>query len=91
MVIDSEILERTINKFGRDAQVDKIQEEAQELALALHQYKCPTKDKEQGLADIYSELADMKIMMAQAELLFDKYKINEVVEYKLSRLEQYLK
>lgn len=81
-----------IKLHGRDAAVDKIQEEAQELGLALHQLKCPTKtDKKKQLNDVYSELADMKIMMRQAEMLFSKKKINRLVNQKLQKKrEKYL-
>lgn len=81
-----------IKLHGRDASIDKIQEEAQELGLALHQLKCPTKtDKKKQLDDVYGELADMKIMMKQAEILFNKNKINRLVNQKLKKKkEKYL-
>lgn len=44
----------------------KIQEEALELALAINNRSIPTKDQEKVAANIYEELADMKIMMMQA-------------------------
>lgn len=86
------IIRRLIKVFGREAAVDKIQEESQELALSLHQFKCPTKtDKKKLLNDIYGELADMKIMMRQAEMLFSKKKINKLVNQKLQKKkEKYL-
>lgn len=89
-MIPKEILQKAIDKWGRDNQIDKIQEEAMELALALHQYKCPTKDKEEEIDKIYDELADMKIMVEYFDLLFDEEKINKVIEFKLNRLEKYL-
>lgn len=81
-----------IKVFGREAAVDKIQEECQELALALHQLKCPTKtDKKKLLADVYGELADVKIIMRQAEMMFSKKKINKLVNQKLQKKkEKYL-
>lgn len=80
------IIKKLINLFGKEASIDKIQEEAQELALSLHQIKCPTKtDKKKLLSDIYGELADMKIMMRQAEVLFSKKKINRLVNQKLQK------
>lgn len=86
-----EILKKAIEFFGEETQINKIQEEALELALVLNQIKCPTKDSNLMNENLYSELADMKIMMAQAELIFDKEKINKVVEFKLKRLnEKYL-
>lgn len=87
-----EILYKIINKFGIEVQVNKIQEEALELSLVLNQLKCPTKDHKKLMDQLYDELADMKIMMAQAELIFDKEIIDERVEYKLKKCEEkYLK
>jgi hypothetical protein len=86
------IIKQLIRKFGEVATVDKIQEESQELGLALHQLKCPTKiDKKKLLNDVYSELADMKIAMRSAEMLFNKRKINRIVNKKLQKKkEKYL-
>lgn len=84
--MDKEILKKAIDKWGRDTQVNKIQEEALELSLALNQRNCPTKDPEQMESNLYDELADMKIMMAQAEILFDADRINERVKFKLDKL-----
>jgi hypothetical protein len=51
-----------IKLFGRENSVDKIQEEAQEFSLALHQMKCVTKtDWQKQLAGCLHELADVKI------------------------------
>lgn len=78
-----------INRFGREVQINKIQEEALELALVLNQMKCPTKGD--LTEELYGELADMKIMMAQAEILFDKQRIDQMVGFKLNRFkEKYL-
>lgn len=85
--MNKEILQKAIDKWGKDTQINKIQEEALELALALNQRKCPTKDVEQMEANLYDELADMKIMMAQAEILFDADRINERVKFKLDKLQ----
>jgi len=84
-----ELYNKAVVKWGRETQIDKIQEEAQELALALHQYKCPTKNKEEMLTNIYTELADMKIMLAQAEILFNKERINSLAKAKLEKLKEY--
>jgi NTP pyrophosphatase (non-canonical NTP hydrolase) len=75
-----------ITKWGRDTQVNKIQEEALELALVLNQRNCPTKDPAKMEEALYDELADMKIMMMQADILFDAERINERVAYKFDRV-----
>lgn len=81
-----DILKKAISHFGRETQINKIQEEALELALVLNQINCPTKDKSALEEQLYDELADMKIMMAQAEIIFDSDRINKRVEYKLQKL-----
>lgn len=85
--MNKKILHKAIEKWGRDTQINKIQEEALELSLILNQRTCPTKDPEQMEASLYDELADMKIMMAQAEILFDADRINERVKFKLDKLQ----
>lgn len=80
-----EFLRQIIAKWGRDVQINKIQEEAIELALVLNQRNCPTKDPVKMEDELYGELADMKIMMAQAEIIFCKERIDSKVKEKLKR------
>lgn len=78
------IIKGLIKKFGRESAIDKLQEEAQELALALHHLKSITKtDKKKRLNDVYGELADMTIVMRSASELFNQNKINRLVNKKL--------
>jgi hypothetical protein len=84
--MSKEILIKAIEFFGRQTQINKIQEEALELALVLNQMNCPTKDPVEMDHALYSELADMKIMMMQAEILFDAKRIDDMVKYKLNLL-----
>lgn len=86
-LIDEDLLHRAIDLWGRDVQINKIQEEALELSLVLNQRNCPTKDPGQMDEQLYDELADMKIMMAYAEILFNGNRINERVAFKLHKLE----
>jgi len=88
--MNKEIFQKAIDKWGKEAQINKIQEEALELALALNKRKCPTKDIEQIEENLYDELADMKIMLAQAEIIFDADRINERVKFKLDKLKSML-
>lgn len=89
-VIDRNVLISAIAKWGRNVQVDKIQEEALELALVINQLKCPTKSSSEMIEKLYDEIADVKIMIAQAEILFDSDKIDERVAYKMKRLKMIL-
>lgn len=80
------IIKGMIKLFGREASINKIQEEAQELGLALNHLNSPTKtDKKKRLDDVYGELADMKIELRKAEMLFSKKKINRIVNQKLQK------
>lgn len=88
MEVDADVLRRIIAKWGAPSQIHKIQEEALELALAINQRQCVTKDPEAMDAALYDELADMKIMMAQAHLLFDAKRINERVAFKIYRVQK---
>ncbi len=81
-----EILKKAIAHFGREVQINKIQEEALELSLVLNQMNCPTKNADEMEYKLYDELADVKIMMAQAEILFDADRINTHVQGKLALL-----
>jgi len=90
MNIDTDLLLQAIQKWGKEAQIDKIQEEAQELALALHQVKCLTKENEEGMSKIYGELADMQIVMEYVPLLFNQNKIDRIKQMKLNILKQLL-
>lgn len=85
-MIDKKLLQKAIDKWGLQAQINKIQEEALELALVLNQINCSTKDFKEMEEQLYSELADMEIMMAQARLIFNEERINDMIEYKLKRL-----
>lgn len=87
---DLGLLNRAVLKFGKEAQIDMIREESIELALAICHYRRRNRDFGEAEERLYDELADMKIMMAQADLLFDTDRIRRVIDYKLSRLEENL-
>lgn len=74
-------------KFGKESALDKLQEEATELALALHQLNhCDfkTNDKER-LEDVYKELADVKNAIRVAETFLNRRKINRLQNKKLQK------
>lgn len=86
--MNEEILQKAFDKWGKETQINKLQEEALELALVLNQRNCPTKDEGLMEEKLYDELADMKIMMKQAEMfLFDKDRIDRQVDLKLAKLD----
>lgn len=91
--IDLNILREAINKWGQDSQLEMLEEESIELALALQKLKrvggraLNTK----RIDDVYDELADMTIMLAQANFIFDPDRIEERIKFKMDRLKKRLK
>jgi NTP pyrophosphatase (non-canonical NTP hydrolase) len=89
--IDDEILFKAIETWGNDAQCEMIIEECMELALALQKAKrLRGGTREEKIKSIVDEIADVKIMIRQAEHLFPASMINERVDFKMKRLEERL-
>lgn len=84
----TDIYKRLVNRFGKENQIDKLEEEVMELALALHQLGCPQKDKQQQMDRVYEEMADVTIMFRQVPHLFDKKKLDAVIARKLAEIEK---
>jgi len=83
---DKKFLVKVISKYGFKLQIQKIEEEALELALAIHHYTNKKNNPEERLAKVIDELADVEIMLEQAKLMFNNVAIQERVEFKLNRL-----
>lgn len=81
------LLKQLLGKFGKEAAMDKLQEECQELSLALHQLNhCVTKtDKKKRENDVYKELADVKNAIRTVEFFLSKSKINRYQNKKLKQ------
>lgn len=71
-------------KYGAQVQMEKTCEECAELIIALHRFgsdRCK-------VADVIDELADVKIMVRQMELIFNvEDRVDKRVAYKVKRLE----
>lgn len=85
-----EILKKAMSKFGEKAQIDMIVEECAELIQAIQKLKRNPLDPAVK-ANVCDEIADVKIMMSQADLIFDKKLIDKRIDFKLKRLEERLK
>ena len=81
------IINALLKKFGKESALDKLQEESQELALALHQLNhCQFKlDKKERLQNVYQELADVKNAIRVVELFLDSRKVNRLQNKKLQK------
>lgn len=82
--MDGNILKAAIEKWGIDAQIDMMIEECGELITALA--KRNREINGTTSSEIITELADVKIVLAQLELIFGVEKVNLEVERKMKRL-----
>lgn len=81
----NEVIYKAINKFGEENQKLIAMEELAELQQAL------SKDRRGLKHNVEEEIADVKIMLWQLELMYDNKKIEEWVKKKIERLDKKLK
>ena len=88
--IDDKILDKAIETWDIDAQLEMVIEECLELALALQKLKRLRGDMTQKEKNVIDEIADVKIMIKQAEKIFGSEQVNERVDFKMNRLNERL-
>ncbi len=88
--IDDAILDEAIEKYGFEKQVDMIQEECIELALAIQKLRRKGYLSSIETEQVIDKIAGIKIMIRQAEKLFNSDKINARVSFKIERLKERL-
>lgn len=94
--MDKTILNRAIDTYGEEAQMDMCIEEMSELTKAIlklrryqnaHEGNCT----EVLLDNIVEEVADVEIMLEQVKIMLEcENSVNEQKEYKLKRLKERL-
>jgi len=103
--IEYKTLKKAIDKYGNLAQIDMCIEECAELIQAINKmkrincghpafiYPQPIHSIEysQKYFNLCSEIADVKIMLMQMEMIFSKEAIDLSVSRKLERLKKRLK
>ena len=93
--VDTDVLNKAIDKYGTLGQIDKSIEEMSELTKALlkERYARLTKGHIEAIDNICEELADAVIMLNQLVLIFtERYHafsredLQKVVNFKIERL-----
>jgi hypothetical protein len=81
-------LEKAIETYGKDMQLNVAVEELSELIKEI----CKNKRGSDNRENIIEEMADCYIMMRQIEIIFEikNYETNEVIDKKIARLENRL-
>ena len=78
------ILTQAIDTFGTDSQVNKMVEESAELTVALMKLKQHFNEKNKTA--VIDEIADVKIMISQMQLLFGFDDVEKRIDFKMERL-----
>ena len=68
----NKIINDALTIFGKDAQIDMIIEECAELIKALCKIKRKRGDPNEKMANLIDELADVNLMLKQADVIFGK-------------------
>lgn len=84
MNIDETTIRRVIEAYGTPAQTWQLSEECTELSLAIQKYMCRGQEKHRK--NLIEEIADVNIMIAQANLMFPAEEIQAHIDYKLDRM-----
>lgn len=90
ILINHDLLNQAIDTWGKEAQMQMVQEECLELALAIQKFNRIRGDKKQQYLDIIDEIADVRIVIEQAMKIFPLDLINDRIKYKLNRLKDRL-
>lgn len=83
---DKETFEQAIDTWGLDVQLEKAEEEAAELLLALKHYRAGKIPIE----ELFDEIADVKIMIGQLNHSMNSELIDRRIDQKMVRLDQLL-
>ena len=75
------LYEEALSLWGKDAQIDMIVEECAELILAIQKFR-----RSGDASGVIEELADVQIMLEQANLIFSRKSISKTYKDKLLRL-----
>ena len=89
-----EILEKAIETYGRECQIDKAIEEMSELTKALLKLRHCHEDWERQIIKdaVDEEMADVQIVMIQLDMIFgNSERVSAWRDKKIERLERRLK
>lgn len=90
------IYQDAIDKWGKTAQLDQMIEEMAELTLAISKYKRQFNDslldyqKVGVMENLYTEIADVKLMIEEMEYMFGKENVQKAYENQLKKFEKEL-
>jgi len=92
---NKDLMQDLVEKWGEEKQLDMIANRSLQLALSISDYRKANfhEDREQynkTYNDVCERIADMKLMIEQAEFLFNSNTINQHYEIKAQGLTEAL-
>jgi NTP pyrophosphatase (non-canonical NTP hydrolase) len=86
--VREETFRKSIEKYGSEAQIDMAIEEMSELTKALLKFRRFgwSENSSDYLENIYEEIADVKIMIRQLEMIYDcDFAVGQWIDKKVMR------
>ena len=81
-----QIYQKTIKKWGKEAQYDQMMEECAELTVALQHFRRGKIDQNA----VIDEIADVTLMLGQLTWMFGAERVEESVQKKIKKLNNLL-
>ena len=81
-----QIYQKTIKKWGKEAQYDQMTEECAELIVALQHFRRGKIDQNA----VIDEIADVTLMLGQLTWMFGAERVEESVQKKIKKLNNLL-
>ena len=93
MEIDDNVLELAKSRKGKRSRLTMLQEEAQELAVALHKLLNRSDKEKKFFENVVKEIADVKICIHDFERMYPEQVevIQKEIDFKINRLSERMK
>ena len=82
----NQLYQKTIDKWGKEAQFDQMTEECAELIASLQHFRRGKIDRQA----VIDEIADVTLMLGQLTWMFGPEQIEAAVQKKLKKLDELL-
>jgi NTP pyrophosphatase (non-canonical NTP hydrolase) len=82
----NQLYQKTIDKWGKEAQFDQMTEECAELIVSLQHFRRGKIDQQA----VIDEIADVTLMLGQLTWMFGPEQIEAAVQKKLKKLDKLL-
>ena len=82
----NQLYQKTIDKWGKEAQFDQMTEECAELIASLQHFRRGKIDQQA----VIDEIADVTLMLGQLTWMFGPEQIEAAVQKKLKKLDELL-